>query len=104
MRRKLGRGEKELRAAIEVIFSRMAARAAGWKTRRLWSSVMMRVLLGGLGRERAGRFERSSVRAGLDLGELVSMDDAMLLFVLGLLLLAVCFFSSEKVRSFLDNV
>lgn len=30
---------------------------------------MMRVLLGGLGRERGGKFERSNVRAGLDLGD-----------------------------------
>lgn len=69
IRRKLGRGEKEFRAAMEVIFSRMAAREAGWKTRRLWSSVMMSVLLGGLGRERGGRLERSNFREGLDLGE-----------------------------------
>lgn len=30
---------------------------------------MMSVLLGGLGRERGGRLERSNFREGLDLGE-----------------------------------
>lgn len=69
MRRKLGNGEKELSCATDVIFSRMAVREEGWKTRRLWSSVMMRVLLGGLGFESGGRLDRSNVKEGLTLGE-----------------------------------
>jgi hypothetical protein len=105
IRRKLGRGEKEFRAATEVIFSRMEAREAGWKTRRLCSSVMMRVLLGGLGRERGGRLERSKVREGLDLGEVdwegceLTWTDAILLL---LLLEDLC--SSDNSRSFFDKV
>lgn len=104
MRRKLGRGEKEFSAAMEVIISRRAAREAGWKTRRLWSSVMMRVLLGGLGRERGGRLERSNVREGLDLGE--DRDDCGLasMEAILLLLLLTCLCSSESSRSFFDKV
>lgn len=90
---------------MEVILSRMEAREAGWKTRRLWSSVMISVLLGGLGRERGGRFERSNVREGLDLGEedwdeceVTSMEAILLL------LLLVCLCSSESNRSFFDKV
>lgn len=105
IRRKLGRGEKEFRAAMEVIFSRMEAREAGWKTRRLCSSVMMRVLLGGVGRERGGRLERSNVREGLDLDEdweeckcgLTSAEAILLL-----LLEVLC--SSDNSRSFFDRV
>jgi hypothetical protein len=98
IRRKLGRGEKEFRAAMEVIFSRIEASEAGWKTRRLWSSVMMSVLLGWLGRERGGRLERSNVREGLDLGEVTSTEAILLL------LLLVCLCSSESRRSFFDKV
>lgn len=64
----------------------------------------MRVLLGGLGRERGGRLERSNVRDGLDLGEdwdeceLTSMEAILLL------LLLVCLCSSDRSRSLLDRV
>lgn len=71
---------------------------------------MMRVLLGGLGRERAGSVERSSVRDGLDLEDDVvevelDRESWMLAWALALasadaiLLLG---FASESSRSFFD--
>jgi hypothetical protein len=68
---------------------------------------MMSVLLGGLGRERGGRLERSKVRDGLDLGEedwdedeceVTSMEAILLLLPL------VCLCSSDSNRSFFDRV
>jgi hypothetical protein len=75
MRRKLGSGENELSWAIEVMASRMAARDAGWKRRRLCSSVMIRVLLGDVGWRRAGRFDMSRLSDGLDLDDDVDVVD-----------------------------
>lgn len=69
MRRKLGSGENELSWAIEVMASRMAASDAGWKSSRLCSSVMINVLLGGVGRSKDGRFDRSRLSEGLDLDD-----------------------------------
>jgi hypothetical protein len=44
-----GRGEKEFRGAMEVIWERISSRAGGWKTWRSWRSVIRRVLDGGDG-------------------------------------------------------
>lgn len=59
MRRSDGSGEKEFRGATEEILVRMASREGGWKRRRSCRLVMRRVLDGGVGWERGGRFERS---------------------------------------------
>jgi hypothetical protein len=59
MRRKEGSGEKEFRRATTVIWLRMASSEEGWKRMRSWSSVIRRVLEGGVGCDSGGMLERS---------------------------------------------
>lgn len=66
MRRKEGSGEKEFRAATEVIWLRIASRDDGWKRYRSFKSVMRRVFDGGDGEESGGRLDRSRERDGRD--------------------------------------
>lgn len=66
MRRREGSGEKEFRAATEVIWLRIASRDEGWKRYRSFKSVMRRVFEGGDGEESGGRLERSREREGRD--------------------------------------
>lgn len=65
MRRREGRGENELRGAMEeMVCSRTAGREFGWKMVRSWRSVIRRVLVAGAGLESGGRLERSSDKLG----------------------------------------
>lgn len=66
MRRSEGSGEKEFRGATEVIWARMESRDDGWKRWRSCRSVISRVFVGGVGRERGGRLDRSRDREGRD--------------------------------------
>lgn len=63
---------------------------------------MISVLLGGLGRERGGRLERSKVREGLDLDKDWDEDECEVTILLLLLLVWLC--SSDNNRSFFDKV
>lgn len=62
MRRKDGSGEKELRAAVSVIWDLSVSIAGGWNKVRSSRSVTRRVFVGGDGCEREGTELRSRER------------------------------------------
>jgi hypothetical protein len=66
-----GRGEKEFKGAMEVIWARISSKAGGWKTWRSLRSVMRRVFDGGVGWDSEGMLAMSIDREGRVVSELV---------------------------------